>query len=69
MLKRIKQNIATVEKSKNVRWKVNVDLRVSYANVQLQQQVKQEKFTKIQQKVTLSKGITITKSHLEIGSM
>ena len=45
MLKRSKQNIVTVEKSKNVRWKVNVDLRISYTNVQLQQQVIHEKFT------------------------
>ena len=43
MLKTSKRNIVTVEKSKNVRWKVNVDLRISYTNVQLQQQVIHEK--------------------------
>ena len=69
MLKSSKRNIVTVEKSKNVRWKVNVDLRISYTNVQLQQQAIHKMFTKVQQKVTLSNDITITKSHLEIGSM
>ena len=44
----------TVEKSKNVRWKINVDLRISYTNVQLQQHV-------IDEKVTLSNDIIITK--------
>ena len=33
MLKTSKRNIVTVEKSKNVLWKVNVDLRISYTNV------------------------------------
>ena len=33
MLKASKQNIVTVEKSKNVGWKVNVDLSISYTNV------------------------------------
>ena len=32
-MERSKRNIVTVEKSKNVRWKVNVDLRISYTNV------------------------------------
>ena len=51
---------------KNVRWKINVDLRMSYTYVQLQQQVIHEKFTQVQQNMTLSNDITITKSHLEI---
>ena len=45
MLKTRKRNIVTIQKSKNVRWKVNVDLRISYTNVQLQQQVIHQKFT------------------------
>ena len=45
MLKTSKRSIVTVEKSKNVRWKVNVDLRISYTNMYLQQQVINEKFT------------------------
>ena len=69
MLKTSKRNIATAEKSKNVRCKVNVDLRISYTNVQLQQQLIHEKFAKVQQKVTLGNDITIRESHLEIESM
>ena len=45
MLKTRKRNIVTIQKSKNVCWKVNVDLRISYTNVQLQQQVIHQKFT------------------------
>ena len=58
-----------LEKSKIVRWKVNADLRISYTNVQLQQQVIHERLTQVQQKVTLSNDITITRSHLEIENM
>ena len=58
-----------LEKSKIVRWKVNADLRISYTNVQLQQQVIHERFTQVQQKVTLSNDITITRNHLKIENM
>ena len=45
MPKTSKRKNVTVEKEKNVRWKVNEDLKISYTNVQLQQQVTHEKFT------------------------
>ena len=61
-----KREIVTVEKRKNVRWKLIVDLEISYTNVQLQQQVIHEKFTWVQRNMTLSNDITITKSHLDI---
>ena len=39
MLKTTTRMIANVEKGKNARWKVYVDLKISYPNLQLQQRV------------------------------
>ena len=61
MMKTSKRKIVTVEKRKNVRWKVILDLNISYANVQLH-----ENFTYVQQNVTLTNDIAIRKSHLGI---
>ena len=69
MLKISGRKIVTVEKRKNVGWKVNGDLKISYKNVQLQQKVIPKKLTQVQQKVTLSNDITTTESHLEIENM
>ena len=40
-----KRKNVTGEKRKNVHWKVNVNLKISYTTVQLQQQVTHEKFS------------------------
>ena len=45
MLKISGRKIVTVEKRKNVGWKVNGDLKISYKNVQLQQKVIPKKLT------------------------
>ena len=45
MLKTSRRKIVTAEERKTVHWKVNLDLKISYTDVQLQEQVMHKKLT------------------------
>ena len=61
--------IITVEKRKNVCWKLYVDLKTLYTNVYPPQLVIDRELTYVQQKVSLNKDFMATNNLLETDIM